>query len=49
MLSIVVGKPSDTVEQTESPPNETAKPTPVVAKARYDSDVCLLLCCTRWF
>ena len=39
MLSIVVGKPSDTVEQTESPPNETAKPTPVVAKARYDSNV----------
>jgi len=34
MLSIVVGKSSDTVERTESPPKETAKPTPVVAKAR---------------
>lgn len=36
MLSIVVGKPTqtDTVERTESPPKETAKPTPVVAKAR---------------
>jgi len=34
MLSIVVGKPSDTVERTVSPPKETAKPTPVVAKAR---------------
>lgn len=36
MLSIVVGKPSqDTVGRTESPPKlETAKATPVVAKAR---------------
>jgi len=34
MLSIVVGKRSDTVERTVSPPKETAKPTPVVAKAR---------------
>ena len=42
MLSIVAGKPSDTVEQTESPPKETAKPTPVVAKARYDSK-CLFI------
>ena len=37
MLSIVVGKPTDTVERRESPPKETAKPTPVVAKARYYS------------
>ena len=37
MLSIVVGKPTDTVERTERPPKETAKPTPVVAKARYYS------------
>ena len=42
MLSIVVGKPSDTVEQRESPPKETATPTPVVAKARYDSK-CLFI------
>jgi len=35
MLSIVVGKPSqDTIGRTESSPKETAKPTPVVAKAR---------------
>ena len=42
MLSIVAGKLSDTVEQTESPPKETGKPTPVVAKARYDSK-CLFI------
>ena len=35
MLSIVVGKASDTtVQRTESPSKETAKLTPVVAKAR---------------
>ena len=43
MLSIVVGKPSqDTAGQTESPPKETANPTPVVAKARQDGK-CLFI------